>query len=107
MIENRFWKEKNCIFSNDCFERVSLTKEAQELGRIYVNEKIVGQMGIEDCYQIAIATGLSIKMDKEPYMELMFQEWNFFRVEVVMETDSFMAPERWAFGGATLTTHRE
>jgi hypothetical protein len=33
-------KVKNLLFnfSNDCFERVSLTKEAQELGQIYVNE---------------------------------------------------------------------
>ena len=32
-------KVKNLLFnfSNDCFERVSLTKEAQELGQIYVN----------------------------------------------------------------------
>jgi hypothetical protein len=51
-------KVKNLLFnfSNDCFERVSLTKEAQELGQIYVNEKVVGQTSIEDCYHIAMAT---------------------------------------------------
>lgn len=38
-------KVKNLLFnfSNDSFERVSLTKEAQELGQMYVNEKVVGQ----------------------------------------------------------------
>jgi predicted nucleic acid-binding protein len=43
-------------YSKDCFERVSLTKEAQELGQMYVNEKVVGQTSIEDCYHIAMAT---------------------------------------------------
>lgn len=44
-------KVKNLLFnfSNDSFERVSLTKEAQELGQMYVNEKVVGQTSIEDC----------------------------------------------------------
>jgi hypothetical protein len=51
-------KVKNLLFnfSNDSFERVSLTKEAQELGQMYVNEKVVGQTSIEDCYHIAMAT---------------------------------------------------
>jgi hypothetical protein len=49
---------KNLLFnfSNDSFERVNLTKEAQELGKLYVNEKVVGQTSIEDCYHIAMAT---------------------------------------------------
>lgn len=51
-------KVKNLLynFSNDSFERVNLTKEAQELGQLYVNEKVVGQSSIEDCYHIAMAT---------------------------------------------------
>ncbi len=51
-------KVKNLLynFSNDSFERVNLTKEAQELGQLYVNEKVVGQTSIEDCYHIAMAT---------------------------------------------------
>ena len=51
-------KVKNLLFnfSNDSFEHVSLTKEAQELGQMYVNEKVVEQTSIEDCYHIAIAT---------------------------------------------------
>ena len=49
---------KNLLFnfSNDSFERVNLTKEAQELGQLYVNEKVVGETIIEDCYHIAMAT---------------------------------------------------
>ncbi len=49
---------KNLLFNypSDCFERVSITKEAQELGQIYVDEKVVGQTSIEDCYHIAMAT---------------------------------------------------
>ncbi|PIQ19492.1 MAG: PIN domain protein [Flavobacteriaceae bacterium CG18_big_fil_WC_8_21_14_2_50_34_36] len=49
---------KNLLFNypKECFERVSLTKEAQELGQMYVNEKVVGQTSIEDCYHIAMAT---------------------------------------------------
>lgn len=49
---------KNLLFnfSNDSFERVNLTKEAQELGQLYVHEKVVGQTSIEDCYHIAMAT---------------------------------------------------
>lgn len=34
---------KNLLYNypNECFERVRLTKEAQELGQMYVNEKVV------------------------------------------------------------------
>jgi len=51
-------KVKNLLFnfSKDSFERVKLTKEAQELGQLYVNEKVVGHTSIEDCYHIALAT---------------------------------------------------
>jgi hypothetical protein len=43
-------------YPDECFERVSLTKEAQELGQMYVNEEVVIQASIEACYQIAKAT---------------------------------------------------
>jgi len=51
-------KVKNLLFNypSDCFERVSLTKEVMELGQNYVDEKVVGQTSIEDCYHIAMAT---------------------------------------------------
>lgn len=43
-------------FSDDFFERVSLTMEAKELGELYVKENVVGPTSIEDCYHIAMAT---------------------------------------------------
>lgn len=49
---------KNLLFNypNDCFERVILTKEVKELAQMYVDEKVVGETSIEDCYHIAMAT---------------------------------------------------
>ena len=49
---------KNLLYkySDDFFERVSLTNEAKELGELYVKENVVGPTSIEDCYHIAIAT---------------------------------------------------
>jgi hypothetical protein len=49
---------KNLLYnySPDCFERVFLSKEAQELGEEYVNENVVGRTSIEDCFHIAMAT---------------------------------------------------
>lgn len=49
---------KNLLFNypKECFERVSLTKEVKVLGQKYVDEKVVGQTSIEDCYHIAMAT---------------------------------------------------
>jgi hypothetical protein len=40
----------------DCFERVSLTKEAIKLADNYVSEKVVGKTSLEDCRHIALAT---------------------------------------------------
>lgn len=49
---------KNLLYKypDDCFERVTLTLEAKELGELYVKENVVGQTSIEDCYHIAMAT---------------------------------------------------
>lgn len=49
---------KNLLYqySDDFFERVSLTLEARQLGEKYVKEKVVGRTSIEDCYHIAMAT---------------------------------------------------
>lgn len=43
-------------FSDELFERVTLTQEAKELGELYVKENVVGPTSIEDCYHIAMAT---------------------------------------------------
>lgn len=43
-------------FPDECFERVVFTQEAEELGKLYVKENVVGQTSIGDCYHIAIAT---------------------------------------------------
>ena len=49
---------KNLLYNYapTCFEKVKLTKEAQELGEAYVRENVVGRTSIEDCYHIAMAT---------------------------------------------------
>lgn len=49
-------KKLLCEYPNECFERVSMTEEAKELGELYVKEKVVGKTSIEDCYHIAMAT---------------------------------------------------
>jgi predicted nucleic acid-binding protein len=43
-------------YSKECFERVSLTKEAIELADKYISEKVVGKTSLEDCRHIALAT---------------------------------------------------
>lgn len=43
-------------FSDELFERVTLTQEAKELSELYVKENVVGPTSIEDCYHIAMAT---------------------------------------------------
>ena len=43
-------------YSEENFERVVFTKEAQDLGKKYIEEKVVGESSLEDCYHIAIAT---------------------------------------------------
>jgi hypothetical protein len=43
-------------YSEDCFEHVFLTKEAEELANAYIAENIVGKTSLDDCYHIAIAT---------------------------------------------------
>lgn len=49
---------KNLLYNypDSCFEKVSLTEEAKILGSKYVQEKVVGETSIEDCFHIAIAT---------------------------------------------------
>jgi hypothetical protein len=57
-LENAPDRVRNLLFKyqNECFERIRLTREAQELGQMYVEEKVVGHTSIEDCYHIAMAT---------------------------------------------------
>ncbi len=43
-------------YSNDNFERVSLTTQSIELADKYILEKVVGKTSIEDCRHIALAT---------------------------------------------------
>ncbi len=43
-------------FSQDNFERVSLSEDAIKLADTYVLEKVVGSTSIEDCRHIALAT---------------------------------------------------
>ena len=43
-------------YSNDCFEKVSLTDEAKELANKYIAEGVVGKTSLDDCRHIAIAT---------------------------------------------------
>lgn len=49
---------KNLLFdySSDFFEKVYLTEEAKILGSKYVEERVVGETSIEDCFHIALAT---------------------------------------------------
>ncbi len=43
-------------YPSDCFQRVEITEECEELANEYVNEKVVGRTSYEDCLHIAIAT---------------------------------------------------
>ncbi|MGJ3235625.1 hypothetical protein [Marivirga sp.] len=41
---------------SDFFEKVYLTEEAKILGSKYVEERVVGETSIEDCFHIVLAT---------------------------------------------------
>jgi len=43
-------------YSDDCFEKVSLTDEAKELANKYIAEGVVGKTSLDDCRHIATAT---------------------------------------------------
>jgi len=43
-------------YSDDCFEKVSLTDEARELAEKYIAENVVGRTSYDDCCHIALAT---------------------------------------------------
>jgi predicted nucleic acid-binding protein len=43
-------------FSNDKFERVTLTEESIQLADKYIEENVVGKTSLEDCRHIALAT---------------------------------------------------
>ena len=43
-------------YSNDCFEKVPFTDEAQELAEKYIIENVVGKTSLDDCKHIAVAT---------------------------------------------------
>ena len=43
-------------YSDDCFEKVSLTDEAKELANKYIAEGVVGKTSLDDCRHIASAT---------------------------------------------------
>ncbi len=43
-------------FTPDKFERVALTEETISLANVYIEEKVIGQTGLEDCRHIALAT---------------------------------------------------
>ena len=43
-------------YSEDCFEHVPLTFEAEYLANCYLAEKVVGPTSLDDCQHIAIAT---------------------------------------------------
>jgi predicted nucleic acid-binding protein len=43
-------------YSNDYFEKVPFTDEAQELAEKYITENVVGKTSLDDCKHIAVAT---------------------------------------------------
>ena len=43
-------------YSNDCFEKVTLTVEARELANQYIAENVIGKTSLDDCRHIALAT---------------------------------------------------
>jgi hypothetical protein len=43
-------------YDDDCFERVNLTTEAENLAECYIAENVVGRTCLDDCRHIAIAT---------------------------------------------------
>jgi len=43
-------------YSDDCYEKVSLTDEARELADKYILENVVGKTSYNDCCHIALAT---------------------------------------------------
>jgi predicted nucleic acid-binding protein len=55
-------------YNKECFERVSLNKEAMELADRYISEKVVGKTSLEDCRHIALATLYKIDV---------LASWNF------------------------------
>ena len=61
-------KELLFNFPPEYFERVELTDETIQLADTYIEEKVVGKTGIEDCRHIALAT--IYKVD-------VLASWNF------------------------------
>ncbi len=57
-LRNAPEKVRNLLFNypNDCFQRVEITEECEQLANEYINEKVVGKTSYEDCLHIAIAT---------------------------------------------------
>ncbi len=57
-LKNAPERVKNLLleYSSDCFQRVEITEECENLAQEYINEKVVGRTSYEDCLHIAVAT---------------------------------------------------